>query len=123
MNFDLLIIDDEPTILRTFTAFFSDLDMEVEKADNAADGLSILKENKVKICIVDVNLPDMHGMDLIKNILEIQPDVYVFIHTGDYSVSIPQELNDLGITEDRIIEKPVLSLMSLYKRFMEICKG
>lgn len=120
MMYDLLVIDDEPSILRTFTAFFSDLDMEVEKAETAASGLELLKEHSVKICVVDVNLPDMNGLSLVKKILELQPDTQIFIHTGSYTFTIPPELVELGITEERVIEKPVRSLMALYQRFQAL---
>lgn len=102
-NKSVLIVDDDPESLVSFSRIFQNAGFEVETADCAKDALNILQNGKLDLALIDVILPDMMGTDLcisIKNdpklidiiiILisgrKISEDDYLFgleIGAGDY---------------------------------------
>jgi len=71
-----IAIDDEPLaldILRNYIAHFPALQL-METFDDAIEGAVYLRENKVDLLFVDINMPDLNGLDLVSD-LEQKPMV------------------------------------------------
>ncbi len=73
----ILIVDDHPLILEGIKALLADNDTitVVGTASNAFDAIAFLKENSIDIAFLDINLPDISGIELCKKIKEEFPDV------------------------------------------------
>ena len=56
--------------------------MSVQEADNGREALNILKKDLYDLVISDVMMPYMNGMDLLRNLKELQPDTAVIMITG-----------------------------------------
>ena len=70
----ILYVDDEEVNLKLFYYTFR-RDFEINLADSAKNGLEFLKENKVDIIITDQKMPQMTGVEFLKEINEKFPQI------------------------------------------------
>lgn len=66
----VLIVEDDPQIQRFLTAALEAHDYGPVSADNGADGLRLATTRQPDVVIVDLGLPDMSGLDVIKRLRE-----------------------------------------------------
>jgi two-component system LytT family response regulator len=67
-----IAIDDEPLALRQISGYISKtpyLDL-VASCSNAFDAMDVLKREKIELMFVDISMPDLSGMDLVKSLTE-----------------------------------------------------
>lgn len=78
-----IAIDDEPLALELVSAFCEDIDyIQLQKTfTNAKDALSFLKENSIDLLFLDIQMPDISGIDFYKNL----SDKCMVIFTTAYS--------------------------------------
>lgn len=77
MAIRIFIVDDHPLVLEGLKALLSGMpDIELSgTAPNAADALAFLQHHEVDVAFLDINLPDMSGIDLCKKISSTYPTV------------------------------------------------
>jgi two-component system, NarL family, nitrate/nitrite response regulator NarL len=75
----LLVIDDHPMVLEGMKSLLADIEYITLSgtASNAFEAMQVLKDNTVDVAIVDINLPDLNGLDLTKKIKAEYPLVNV----------------------------------------------
>jgi len=75
----VMIVDDHPMVLQGIKALLSSMkDIElVGLAGNAFEAIDILKKQLVDVTILDINLPDINGIELCKKIKKDYPYVHV----------------------------------------------
>ena len=82
---DYLIVDDENLILadeaRTLQTVVGD-DGQIHTADNCLDAIDIAREIRPYVVFLDVDMPEMNGLDLSRKIVEISPDSNIVFVTG-----------------------------------------
>src|ERR1700689_3097133 len=64
----VLVIDDEPKIRRFLRAGFELQGFSVLEAENAADGLKAATFNAPDLIILDLDLPDLHGTEVLEGL-------------------------------------------------------
>jgi DNA-binding response OmpR family regulator len=112
----LLIIDDEADQCALLKNCFSHRNFIVFTATTGRDGIASIKENKPDLVLLDINLPDMNGKDVLYELRKIDKNIKVIIATGcllsDQEI---RELTDLGI--NNILSKPVdiVALLNIVK--------
>jgi len=78
----LLYVDDEPMNLKLFTANFKNR-FDIRIALSGQEGLNQMKNDpEINAVISDMRMPEMNGMDFIRQAKEYYPDVRFFILTG-----------------------------------------
>jgi DNA-binding NtrC family response regulator len=77
----LLVVDDEKEILRSLTLTFTD-DYEVFTASSGAEALNILKNQEIALVIADQRMPEMTGVELLEQVIAINPYIIRIILTG-----------------------------------------
>ncbi len=82
----LLIIDDEVEFLESVSSALSRRGMRVRTAASAVEGLEQLREHPFDVVLLDIKLPDIDGVSLIRRIKETQPESEVILLTGQPSV-------------------------------------
>jgi two-component system, NtrC family, response regulator AtoC len=79
---NLLIIDDEPSILHAFRRCFRDSDLSVFAASSASEGLRVVEQLKPDAIVLDVHLPDASGLETYERIRQVDERIPVIIVTG-----------------------------------------
>jgi len=77
----VLFVDDEADIIDTFVNNFEDT-FDVLTATSGPQALDILRTRDPAVMVTDQRMPDMHGLEVIRQGLEIRPDLVPIILTG-----------------------------------------
>jgi len=101
----VLVVDDDPRILKLAKSFLEREGMEVHCASNGDEALRLAGEKNVALMITDLHMPGMQGIELAGRIREMDPELPVFMITGDASNEI--HVLALGAGVIKIFAKPV----------------
>jgi DNA-binding NtrC family response regulator len=86
----LLIVDDEPLILEVLTEHFK-TDYDVETALNGADALGAILRARPDVVMLDINMPRMNGVEVLKDIKRIDESIAVIMVTANEQVAMAAE--------------------------------
>ena len=100
----LLVVDDENEILEEVKTFFEEEGFQVFTADNGEDGIAILKREKPELLLLDMKLPDMSGLPVLKICKEASPLTRVIVNTGYVDQVLIDQAEELG--RDIFLHKP-----------------
>ena len=116
---NILVIDDEESIRDACEQALSSNDINVEAAENGLEGLSLLKDKCFDIIILDLKMPGLSGMDVLKKIRENNPETMVIIITGFATIESAVEAMKYGAYD--FIPKPFApdSLRGIVKRALD----
>jgi len=78
----ILVVDDEPSIRRLLQQVLTDEQFEVETAGSAFEALDKLADAPCDLAIVDLMMPDVHGLDLAEAIRKLDPGTPVILMTA-----------------------------------------
>ena len=78
----ILITDDEEIVRKEIGIFLTKKGFAVFEAAASEDALNILNENRIDILILDIRLPDINGLDLLKKVKSLYIDIEVIMITG-----------------------------------------
>lgn len=78
----VLIVDDDVTICKVLNMAFEDEGFDVTVAMTAEEALLHINQKPFYLCILDLHLPGMSGLDLAKEIRNIHPVAILFAITG-----------------------------------------
>src|SRR6059058_5457455 len=115
----ILIIDDERPILLTLEALLSRHGFETETAATAAAGLKALKNKAASLVLLDLQLPDAEGLQMLDQIKTERPETQVIILTAHDSLNNAIESIKRGAYH--FISKPYApeELLSLVEKAVE----
>ncbi len=100
----VLIIEDDEAIRVGLKYYLEQEEFVVVEAIDGSDAISKIKDNlDISIVLLDINLPDISGFDLFKEIKKIKDFPIIFLTANDLEVSIVMGL-DMGA--DDYITKP-----------------
>jgi two-component system, NtrC family, response regulator PilR len=74
----ILIVDDEPNIIEILEIVLLDEGMQVVKSASVREALTVLKEQEIDLVISDIRMPDLSGVELLRQAKDIAPET-VFI--------------------------------------------
>ena len=92
----ILVVDDEPDIRILVQEILQDEDYQVATAENGIAARAALRERRPDLVLLDLKLPDMDGMNVLKEIRREKPELHVIIMTGYASVASAVEVMKLG---------------------------
>ncbi len=108
----ILVVDDEESIRDLLSETFSREGYQVRSAESAEAALEMLKEDKIHVMFLDLNLPGMNGVELCRLIRKDMPMAIVHAVTGYASLFELSDCRDAGF--DDYFHKPV-NLKSLIR--------
>jgi nitrogen regulation protein NR(I) len=99
----LLVVDDEPSILLAFRRAFqtgeSEAAVEVLTAESVSDGLALAREQAPDVLILDIQLPDMTGLEALGHFQRLDARTPVIFITGKSTTDTAIEAMKLGAYE------------------------
>lgn len=92
----ILVVDDEEKMRNLLKKVLVKQGFSVRTAPNGIDALGKVKENPFDIVIADIRMPEMNGMEVLKAVKEIRPEIYVIIMTAFGSIDSAVEAMKKG---------------------------
>ncbi|MDA3918171.1 MAG: response regulator [Deltaproteobacteria bacterium] len=69
---NILVIDDEPSILESLNMFLTEKGHKISTALTGARGLELFSEQLFQVVIMDIRLPDANGLDILRIMIKEQ---------------------------------------------------
>lgn len=101
----VLVIDDDPTMLNLARFFLEEQGYEVTTVATSEDAMRLIQQKPFALALTDFQLPDLDGLELVKRIKEISPDIEIIMITGYGSIGRAVEATKAGAFY--FAEKPV----------------
>ena len=109
----ILVVDDEPTIVSFVTRALRARGYDVDAAENGLDALELIRMGGYAVVVLDLRLPDIDGVDVLRRTLEERPDQQVIVLSALPDVDTKVRCLDIGAAD--YITKP-FSLTELIAR-------
>lgn len=132
MEYTILIVDDEATQRQVLSGYLKKHGYKIFEASSGAQAIEIASKNFVELILTDFKMPDKSGLDVLKSVRSINPEIAVVIMTAfgtietaveamregayDY-LTKPINLDELDLLINRIFERQ--RLVSENKRLRE----
>jgi DNA-binding NtrC family response regulator len=100
----VLIVDDDADVRRMLSSILEDEGYSVEAVDNGREAIRTCEKLPFDVALVDINLPDVKGTELLHQLKRMQPRMVNIIITGEPSVE--NAVKALYEKADGFITKP-----------------
>jgi DNA-binding NtrC family response regulator len=101
----ILVIDDEKSIREVFSVLLGDRGFQVAAAENGRQGLEKARLFEPDVVLLDMNLPDIPGLEVLAGFRELQPGPEIIIITAFGTIRNAVEATKLGAYA--YLEKPI----------------
>jgi two-component system response regulator PilR (NtrC family) len=101
---NILIVDDELGMRQFLTHLFQKEGHTVRVADNGREAMTLLRQQPADLVLSDIKMPDMSGIELLREAREFLPDIEVIMMTAFASVDTAREAFLLGAYD--FVQKP-----------------
>lgn len=116
-NYSILIVDDEENVSRLLNKIFVKEGYITHVANNGKEALRIIDSNEIDIVISDIKMPGITGIELLKNIRDIDPSIQVIMITAFATLDTAIDALRMGakdyITKPFNIDDVLLSVKKL----------
>ena len=103
-NANILIVDDEKNIRLTIAQSLDPLGYQVATADNGEDALLQLQAQEYDLILLDLKMPGMNGLEVLRRAIEIHPEIKVIIISAHGTIEHAVEAMKLGAVD--FLQKP-----------------
>lgn len=98
-QFALLIVDDEQDVRNAIRRYFTRRPYRMLTAEDGELALDTLSKNSVSLMLLDLKMPGMNGLDVLKEALQIRPELKVIMLTGQGGVQEAVTAMKLGAVD------------------------
>ena len=95
----ILVVDDERLICDLLRSVLAGHGHEVLMAMNGREGLELFKKHRPRFTLLDLRMPEMNGIEVLKQIRAIDPQAAVLILTAWGSDALEQQARQLGVVD------------------------
>jgi len=120
-NKKILIIEDAPYLQKVLKKAFGKTDFKLLQAFNGIDGYKMAIEEKPDIILLDLILPDMEGMEVLKKIRASKkiPDTRIIIISNLDSTDNMKKALELGVNDYFVkANESFFSVVDMVKKFV-----
>ena len=104
MSARILIVDDEEIVIRSCLRILDGDEFQVESVQDGREALSKVEENSYDVMILDVMMPNIDGLEVLRRVKETHPNVDVIMITGLSQIDTAVQAMKLGAFD--YISKP-----------------
>ncbi len=101
----LLLVDDEEEFVKTLSERMKMRDLKSDVAFSGEEALKTMDKDLPDVMVLDLKMPDIDGMEVLKRAKKAYPGVKIIMLTGHGSEKDEQEARRLGVFE--YLQKPV----------------
>ncbi len=105
MNEKVLLIDDEQDFVDVLSERLNNREFQVSVSTSPKKGLEMALDQNYDAIVLDLKMPEMDGMEVLKKIIDEKPEMQVIILSGNATLEKGVKAVKLGAVE--IMEKPV----------------
>jgi YesN/AraC family two-component response regulator len=93
----VLVVDDMQVMRSLLISSLRMLNVQhIQEAHNAQTALQIFSKNKIDIIFLDINMPDVSGLELIKHFRSLNPSIFIVMVSGESSLDNVKQSIALG---------------------------
>ena len=115
----VLIIDDEPSVRALLDMKLRHQGYDVFFADNGWKGLQLYRQEHPDVIVLDLRMPELDGVAVLKEIRRVDPKQPVIILTGDTTPETERQVRALGVSEFIIKGSSMNLLVDTLKSFLK----
>jgi len=104
-KYDLLVVDDDDEIRKRAVQYFEGHGYGVKAAADGDEALELAKKLAFHVAILDIAMPRMSGIDLLKKLRQSNPETEIVMLTGHGTIETAVEAMKLGAHD--FLTKPV----------------
>jgi two-component system nitrogen regulation response regulator NtrX len=108
----ILIVDDEESVRKSLAGVMRDEGYEVVTAASGREGIDLVHEAQPSLVLLDIAMPEMDGIETLKRIRELRPDLHVVMVTGHGTIETAVKTTKMG-AYDFIVKPPELQHLTL----------
>ncbi len=118
----ILVIDDEEPIRKSFLLSLEDTGYQVETAASGEEGIQKIRKNKADLIFLDLKMPEMNGVETLREIRKLDQSVPVYIVTAFFREFL--DLLNAAVKEGirfEVVNKPIGSdqILKIVKAVLE----
>ncbi|MEW6306193.1 MAG: response regulator [Verrucomicrobiota bacterium] len=104
----VLLVDDDPMVREVLKTCLQHAQLEVHAAIDGVEGLKLFQRyaKDLGIVISDLTMPNMNGVELVREIYKTHPDMPILLISGAANESIEAALAELGARAPKLMKKP-----------------
>ena len=92
----ILLVEDTASLARVYISYLSKMSLTVQHVETGADAMQVLRSRPPPVVLLDLNLPDMDGMDILRFVEEEELPAAIVVVTAHGSINIAVEAMQHG---------------------------
>jgi len=120
MEINVLLVDDEKELADHMAERLISRGLAVTAVYDGESAIRFVKENTVDVMVLDLIMPGMDGLQTLREVKKIRPDIHVLMLTGHGTIDTAMEGKKEGASEYLIKPCDIIQLTSLIK---DTCKA
>ena len=101
----ILVVDDDEVVRRSYQRSLQNARCEVESVANGADALQAVQQKTFDVLLLDLRMPGMDGIEVLKAVRQTSPESEVIVITGYPTIETAKQAVQLGACD--YLAKPV----------------
>jgi len=97
MDYNILVVDDDIGNRESIRMILKDY-YNVSIIDNGKDAVELIKKENFHLVILDIIMPGMDGIEVLRKIKEINPNLKIIIVTATKKKDFADEIDILGVS-------------------------
>jgi len=123
MLYKILIVDDEPPVRDLFEDLFKKEDCQTITCASGEEALAHLKKDVFDVVLLDIKLPGMSGLEVLKNIRDTHKDLPVVMITGfGFDEDLIAKSKQFGCSGYIGKNMPIAQIIVTFKQFVKNAK-